>query len=186
MPLTHERSEASVAVAEETPIGPEAFRDALRCFASGVTIVTIRSPVEPVAEVHGLTVSAFASLSPSPPLVAVMIDHRHRAHKLLDQEGAHFAVNMLGEDQQSLSDRFAWVSDEDRFAVGDWSRATTGAPVLLDALAWLDCAVHARCPAGTHTIYIGRVLDSHVSDPVRAPLVFWDRAYRKIADLGDA
>ena len=65
------------------PITSEAFRDALRHFPAGVTIVTIRSG----AEVHGLTVSAFASVSPEPPLILVCIDHRHHAHDLLTQEG---------------------------------------------------------------------------------------------------
>ena len=132
------------------PIASESFRDALRHFPSGVTIVTIKAG----DEVHGLTVSAFASVSPEPPLVTVIIDRRHHGHSLLDQEGAVFAVNVLAHDQVELSNRFAWLKDQDRFAEGKWERAVTGAPVLADALAWLDCTLHSRCQAGTHTINV--------------------------------
>jgi len=158
------------------PITPEAFRDALRHFPAGVTIVTIKSG----EEVHGLTVSAFASVSPEPPLILICIDHRHHAHNLLEQEGATFAVNILAANQSGLSDRFAYVNSEDRFAVGDWRTAVTGAPVLADALAWLDCTVYCHERAGTHTIYVGHVQASGVPSPDQPPLVWWNRAYHPL------
>ena len=158
------------------PITSEAFRDALRHFPAGVTIVTIKSG----AEVHGLTVSAFASVSPEPPLIMICIDHRHHAHDLLKDEGAAFAVNILREDQQELSNRFAYVKDEDRFATGNWTVAVTGAPVLEDALAWLDCTVLSHQRAGTHTIYVGEVQASSVPHADERPLVYWNRAYHAL------
>ncbi len=153
------------------------FRDALRHFASGVTIVTVKAG----DEVHGLTVSAFASISPEPPLIAVVIDHRHRAYPVLERPGAVFAVSVLCQDQRELSERFAWVKDEDRFELGAWETAATGAPVLADAAAWLDCTLVSRSPAGTHTIYVGEVQASRVPRPGAAPLVYWNRAYRRLA-----
>lgn len=158
-------------------IASEAFRDALRHFPAGVTIVTIRSG----QEVHGLTVSAFASVSPEPPLIMVCIDQRHHAHDLLQQEGATFAVNILRAGQQELSNRFAYVQDEDRFAVGRWTTALTGAPVLEDALAWLDCTVFSHQQAGTHTIYVGEVQASAVPRADELPLVYWNRTYRTLS-----
>jgi flavin reductase (DIM6/NTAB) family NADH-FMN oxidoreductase RutF len=125
-------------------------------------------------------VSAFVSVSPDPPLVAVMVDHRHLAHQLLERPDAVFAVNILGEDQRELSDRFAKTRDEDRFAAGRWARATTGAPVLEDALAWLDCSIFSRHCAGTHSLYIGRVEASSVPRADQRPLVYWNRAYRRL------
>lgn len=157
-------------------ITSEAFRDALRHFPAGVTIVTLKAG----EEIHGLTVSAFASVSPEPPLVAVIIDRRHHAHGLLQQEGTVFAVNILAQDQVELSNRFAWLKDEDRFAEGKWERAATGAPVLADALAWLDCTIHSRSPAGTHTIYVGEVQASALPRPEEPPLVYWNRGYRHL------
>ncbi len=158
------------------PISSETYRDALRHFPSGVTVVTIK-----VGEVvHGLTVSAFASVSPDPPLIAVIIDHRHKAHELLEIEGACFAVNILRHDQFEISNRFAWVKDEERFQEGVWSAAATGAPVLPEALAWLDCTVTGRLPVGTHTIYTGLVQASHSAEDGN-PLIYWNRGYRHLA-----
>ena len=158
------------------PVPSEQFRDALRLFPAGVTIVTLRAG----EEVHGLTVSAFASVSPDPPLVAVIIDHRHKAHALLERQGAAFAVNILRQEQIGLSNRFAWVKDEDRFQEGAWQTAVTGAPVLIEALAWLDCSLHRRFPAGTHTIYVGEVQASSVPSPEGLPLIYWNRGYRHL------
>ncbi len=158
------------------PVSSEQFRQALAHFPAGVTIVTVRSG----DRTHGLTVSAFNSVSTDPPLVAVIIDQRHRAAEMFNAKDASFAVNILSEDQSELSNRFAWVKDEDRFAMGNWSTAETGAPILVDALAWLDCRIHARYPAGSHTIYVGEIQASNVPQEEAPPLVYWNRGYRKL------
>jgi flavin reductase (DIM6/NTAB) family NADH-FMN oxidoreductase RutF len=166
-----------VTMLEETRvISSEEFRKALRHFPAGVTIVTVRSG----DRTHGLTVSAFSSVSAEPALLSITIENRHKGYAMLEEPEAVFAVNILGEGQSELSNRFAWVKDEDRFALGNWSTAETGAPVLMDALAWLDCRIHARYPAGTHTIYVGEVVASHVPEEEAAPLVYWNRGYRKL------
>ena len=166
-----------VTMLEETRvISSEEFRKALRHFPAGVTIVTVRSG----DRTHGLTVSAFSSVSAEPALISITIENRHKGYAMLEEPEAVFAVNILGEGQSELSNRFAWVKDEDRFSAGNWSSAETGAPVLTDALAWLDCRIHARYPAGTHTIYVGEVVASHVPEEEAAPLVYWNRGYRKL------
>jgi flavin reductase (DIM6/NTAB) family NADH-FMN oxidoreductase RutF len=157
-------------------ISSEEFRLALRHFPAGVTIVTIRAG----EEIHGLTVSAFASVSADPPLIMVIIENRHHAYNLLQATDAVFAVNILGEEQSELSNRFAWVKDENRFALGNWTTAATGVPILADALAWLDCRIHARYPAGSHTIYVGEVHASSVPKQEAPPLIYWNRGYRKL------
>ncbi len=159
------------------PINQDDFRNAMRHFPAGVTIVTAKAG----NDVHGMTASAFVSISPTPPLISVVIDHRGRGHAILEQSNAVFAVNILREDQEELSNRFAWVK-EDRFAAGNWTTAVTGAPVLQDALAWLDCTIYSRHTAGTHTIYIGEVQACHVAEPEQKPLVYWNRSYRSIAE----
>jgi flavin reductase (DIM6/NTAB) family NADH-FMN oxidoreductase RutF len=157
-------------------ISSQEFRNALRHFPAGVTVVTIRAK----DEVHGLTVSAFASVSAEPPLIVTVIDHQHKAYSMLQDEQAVFAVNILHEDQAAMSERFAWLKDGDRFAAGRWSTAVTGAPILLDALAWLDCRVHSRYPAGTHHLYVGEVVASGVPKPEEPPLIYWNRVYRHL------
>ena len=161
---------------------PDSFRNALRHFPVGVTVVTIKAG----GKTHGLTVSAFAPISPEPPLIMVAIDQRHSAFELLQEEDAVFAVNILANDQTALSERFAWTKDQDRFAVGDWTTAKTGAPVLRDAIAWLDCTINAVYPAGTHTIYVGEVQELSVPREEEEPLVFWNRNYRKMGGVKDA
>lgn len=160
-------------------IDNQAFREALRLFPAGVTLVTMRSG----ETIHGLTVSAFASVSPQPPLVAVIIDHSHRAHALLETTGVRFAVNVLARDGQALANRFGWTEESKRFEVGDWDFDGAGAPVLRDALAWLDCTVHSRLPAGTHTIYVGEVQAVGTPRPEASPLLYWNRDYRGLAGV---
>ncbi|GAB4153392.1 MAG: flavin reductase family protein [Candidatus Promineifilaceae bacterium] len=153
------------------------FRDALRHFPSGVTLVTIKCG----DVIHGLTVSAFASISPTPPLIMVAIDHKHTAFPLLQTPGAVFAVNILHEEQADLSNRFAWMPDDVRFDAGDWTTSVTGAPILTSAIAWLDCTIYASYAAGTHNIYVGQVMSSGVPRPDAPPLVYWNREYRRLA-----
>ncbi len=153
----------------------EDFRAVLRHFPAGVTIVTMDTGEEK----HGLTVSAFASISPTPPLIMVAIDHKHRSEQLI-RDAESFGVNILAADQQELSNRFAFF-DGDRFAEGDWTTAETGAPILADALAWLDCKVVQAYWAGTHTIFVGEVQASSVPRPGEPPLVYWNRAYRDLS-----
>ena len=161
------------------PRASVSYRDVMRHFPSGVTVVTIKSPGSDV--VHGLTVSSFASVSPEPPLILVSIDHRATAYTLLEVAGVSFAINILAHDQMELSNRFAWLKDEDRFGQGEWTTAATGAPILADCLAWLDCTVYSRFSAGTHTIYIGEVQASGVPRPDVKPLLYWNRGYRQLA-----
>lgn len=158
----------------------EEFRAALSRFPSGVTIVSIKAGAAMKGEIYGMTVSAFASISPEPPLIMVSVDNGKHSEILLKTEGASFAVNILSEKQSELSNRFAWVNDEDRFTEGDWVTAKTGAPVLNNALAWLDCSIYDYHVAGTHTIYIGEVQAAKTIDSKQAPLIYWDRDYREL------
>lgn len=158
------------------PIDAQAFRDTLCHFPAGVTIVTTKAG----ERLHGLTVNAFVSVSASPPLIAVVIDNRSRGHDILESYDAVFAVNILRDEHEALSRRFAF-SKEDRFAMGQWGSAVTGAPVLEDALAWLDCTVYSRQTAGNSTIYVGEVQATKVADADEKPLVYWNRCYGALA-----
>jgi flavin reductase (DIM6/NTAB) family NADH-FMN oxidoreductase RutF len=162
------------------PVSSDDYRDVLRHFPSGVTIVTIKSG----ERVHGLTVSAFASVSPNPPTILVTIDKRHSAHEMLQTADAVFAVNILAADQAELSNRFAWTKDEDRFVEGEWGTAVTGAPILQNSLAWMDCHIAARHDSGTHVIYVGVVQATGVPRPDEEPLVYWNRDYRNLDPKG--
>ncbi len=157
-------------------VDPHLFREALRHFAAGVTLVTSARGDER----HGLTATAFTSVSAEPPLVAVAIHRETTITPLLEGPKACFAVSILSREHVALADRFAFEKKADRFLEGRWEKVHTGAPVLADALAWLDCTVVGRHPAGTHTVYLGQVEASQTPRPDAAPLVYWNRDYREL------
>ncbi len=160
------------------PIPSEQFKYVLRQWASGVSIVTMQAEERR----HGLTVSGFLSISPEPPLVLISIGQELNSHALLQVSGA-YAVHFLREDQHELSDRFAGrLGDVDRFEGLTMHTAATGAPILDDCVAWLDCRVVATQAAGDHTLYIGEVVAAGVNSADK-PLVYWNADYRRIADL---
>ena len=98
------------------PVSKDDFRIALSRFVSGVSVVTVLDKDNQPA---GITVSAFSSVSLEPPLVLACIDKRASVHDCL-AEGSHFAVNILAQDQEHLSRRFA-SKDQDRFdGAGHW------------------------------------------------------------------
>jgi flavin reductase (DIM6/NTAB) family NADH-FMN oxidoreductase RutF len=147
----------------------------MRQWACGVTIVTMQAEEQR----HGLTVSGFLSISPQPPLVLISVGQELTSDSLLQASGA-FAVNFLRDDQRELSDRFAGrLGEVDRFAGLTTHTAATGAPILDDCLAWLDCRVVSTQVAGDHTLYIGEVVSAGLIGPGR-PLLYWNADYRQI------
>ena len=132
---------------------PDTFRAVLGRFASGVTVVTT---TDAERQDHGMTVSAFCSLSLAPPLVLVCIDRAASMHGLLQPDVA-FAVNILSAGQEAISRRFSTGDPPNRFDGLGYARGQTGVPLLDDVLAWLECRVAGRHEEGDHTVVIGRV-----------------------------
>jgi len=158
-------------------IDATAFRKALGQFASGVTVITTSHEGTP----FGMTASAFTSVSLDPPLVLFCADKRARSGTMVGPAGV-FAVNILGENQRDFSDLFAGKgTDEERSEklaqIG--KVAETGAPILPDVVAWLDCRVDRTIDAGDHFIYIGLVLASGTMGDTR-PLLYWHGNYRRL------
>ena len=157
------------------PIDKDAFKNALGQFAAGVTVITVQAGDKR----HGLTATSLSSVCAEPPLISVVIDHRGYAQELFQQSDAVFAVNILKADQEDYANRFAF-SKEDRFATGNWTTAATGAPILEDALVWMDCTIFSRVTAGNNTIYIGEIQASSVLETDEKPLLYWNRDYRSL------
>ena len=159
------------------PISVDEFKRTMRQWASGVTIATMQAD----GFAHGLTVSGFVGLSLEPPLVLISIGQELYSHDLLGKSQA-FAVNFLRADQQALSDKFAgrW-GDVDRFSGVLSHTAATGAPVLDDCAAWLDCRVVSTYQAGNHAIYIGDVVASGVNGE-STPLLYLNGDYLTISN----
>lgn len=156
------------------PVDAEAFRAALGRWASGVAIVTSRAG----DHVHGMTVSAFSSVSLVPPLVLVCADKSSNTLGVIDAGGC-FAVNVLAAGQEALSNRFASKKDEHRRFEGlETRRGETGAPLLPGALVGLDCRVVAAHDAGDHVIYVGEVVVAEVGEG--EPLLHYAGRYREM------
>jgi flavin reductase (DIM6/NTAB) family NADH-FMN oxidoreductase RutF len=158
------------------PVDPDLYKQVMRHFPSGITVVTLRAG----DETHGLTVSAFCSVSLDPPLVLVCIGTDLYSHELIER-GKCFAVNFLSENDADLSDRFAGRIPEltDRFAGLKTAVAVTGAPILECCVAYLDCTVYAAHDGGDHTIYVGLVEDAGVLGDT-PPLVYYQGTYRHL------
>jgi flavin reductase (DIM6/NTAB) family NADH-FMN oxidoreductase RutF len=155
------------------PIDGDLFRAVLSRFASGVTIVTTR---DAEGRDHGMTVSAFSSLSLDPPLVLVAIGHDATMAPVM-ATATSFGVNILSEAQEELSRRFADKLD-DRFAGIGITRGVLGDALLDDALGTLDCRVVARHPAGDHDIVVGEVEGAAAHNG--RPLLYYRGGYAEL------
>jgi flavin reductase (DIM6/NTAB) family NADH-FMN oxidoreductase RutF len=155
------------------PVEKVEFRRALGHFAAGVTVVTARFDD---GQIDGITVTAFTSLSLDPPLVLVCIDHRARIHAKL-KTGGNFAVNMLRDDQELVSRRFA-SHDEDRFHEIGYKPGLSGAPLITDAIATVECRIVDLLPGGDHTIVVGEVEATSVQEG--KPLLYFRGGYAQL------
>ncbi|MFI8322222.1 flavin reductase family protein [Streptomyces sp. NPDC085529] len=150
------------------------FRTALARFPSGVTLVTARGER---AGAHGLTVSAFCSVSLDPPLVLACVARSSRTLAALHEAG-RFGVSLLGAHHHDVAARFA-SKDTDKFT-GEWAMLTpNGSPVLPDALFAMECTVHQVFPAGDHEVVVGAVETVSLGEGV--PLVYHDRTLGLLA-----
>lgn len=152
-------------------VGPNEYKDALRRFASGVSIVT----VEFEGEVHGMTATSFASVSLDPPLILICLEKASRTLSLV-REARRFAVNVLAEVQEDLARKFA-QHGEKPFGEVDYQTGVTHAPLLHGAIAWIECDERELINGGDHDIVVGEVIACR-SHPGK-PLVYFNRGYRR-------
>ena len=150
------------------------FRDALGCFATGVTIITaMDADGQPI----GLTANSFTSVSLDPPLLLVCVANNAGSAAVL-RDAERFAVNVLQIGQQPTSNRFAGKG-EDRFANTPWEVGEFGTPVLTGSLSSFECARDAVHDGGDHFILVGRVLKA-MFEPRRDPLLYFRGKYRRL------
>ena len=159
-------------------VDPDAFKNALASWATGVTVVTTKLD----GQVYGLTATSFSTLSIDPLLVLVCIQNGNHLERMLP-ESKRFAVSVLAEDQADISTFFA-ISGRDPVERWDEDFETdamdTGCPVVRGAIAQLDCELHSLVPGGDHVIALGRVV-SAASDAEKQPLLYFRRRYRGLA-----
>ena len=152
-----------------------AFRDALGTFPTGVTIVTCQSEQGPL----GITANSFSSVSLDPPLVLWSPARASRRFAAFEA-AEHFAIHILGEDQQHFCDTFA--SEGGNFSGFDWRESDHGVPLIDGCLTRFECERHAIHDGGDHAIIVGRVTSATVSEG--RSLVFSGGSFGRFEELG--
>lgn len=160
----------------EARFDPRAFRAALACFATGVAVVTARAPD---GSRIGMTITSFNSVSLDPPLVLFSVGRGN--FSLAGLESAeHYSVNVLAQDQEDVSARFA-KAGSDKWS-GVHVREHPALPFTLEeSLATFQCVPFARYDGGDHVIFVGRVLE-YACRGSGHPLIFFGGKYAALAD----
>jgi flavin reductase (DIM6/NTAB) family NADH-FMN oxidoreductase RutF len=150
-------------------VDPRGFRQALGQFATGVAVITAQGNDGPAL---GMTMS-----SVDPPLILFSIDRKAFSLKAMT-EARGYAVNILGRDQEHLSNKFARALD-DKWAAVEHTLGHMEAPLISGALAHFECAPFAQYDGGDHVIFVGRVVkySAHLASE---PLIFFRGAYRSL------
>jgi flavin reductase (DIM6/NTAB) family NADH-FMN oxidoreductase RutF len=154
-------------------VDEESYRRTLSRFASGVTVITT---LDAAGDVHGMTATAFSSLSLRPPLVLIAVSRGSRCHRQLIA-GKQFGVSILEADQVALSKHFGGKPSSD---VAPRYAKLGGAHVLESAIAALACRIEeAPLAGGDHSIFIGLVTDIMVRGG--EPLIHYGGTYRTLS-----
>lgn len=147
------------------------FRAAMRELASGVSIIAAGAE----GDRAGITVTSVTSLTVNPPTALVCISLQASIHPVLKRYW-HFSANFLTADQELLARRFSGqtgVKGAARFDEGDWITLATGAPVLADSIASIDCKIEEFIDRHSHSVVLGRVLGVRVGRRGAGALVHW-------------
>ena len=149
------------------------IRNVMGHFATGVTVITTK---DRTGKPFGLTVNSFTSLSLNPPLVVVCVDKTVDCYSCFDETKV-FAVNVLSEDQEELSRRFATKGIE-KFAGIQWRMGEHGSPLLDGVIGTIECKVTRSYEGGDHTIFLGEILSATAKGD--RPLIFFKGKYHRL------
>ena len=158
-------------------LDPLEFRAIIGNFATGVTVITAAAG----DELQGMTANAFTSLSLDPLMVLICVDRASHTHRILEG-GRAFTVNILADHQEDVSRLFAKKAAPEHGTLRgqDFRIGETGAPVLKDCLAYLECRIADEFSGGDHTIFLGEVVDAAVVGE-GGPLLFFRAKYHQLA-----
>jgi len=130
-----------------------AFKRVMRRHPTGVTVVTSLREGQP----RGITLSAFTSVSADPPTVLICVNREARSYLYISTSRI-FCVNLLAAGQQELAERFSGRIPDNQFESVAYRTDVTGAPVIEGSIGHFDCEVTHEHHAGSHSIFVGRVL----------------------------
>jgi 3-hydroxy-9,10-secoandrosta-1,3,5(10)-triene-9,17-dione monooxygenase reductase component len=167
------------------PVGidPQTYRDVMGRFVTGVTVVTtLENPNAGDSQPWGTTVNSFTAVSLDPPLILVAIGRERSIHPIIERTH-RFAVNILGEGTEAISDCFSGAPSalpRSAFCDAEYALGECGLPILESAIAYVGCEVETIIPAGDHTVYIARVVEAGTRDDPGWPLLYFRRRYLSI------
>ena len=150
------------------------LRNALGRFATGVCLITLETSD---GDALALTANSFSSVSLDPPLVLWNLQNNSDVFEHYAR-GQYFAINILADNQQSLSDSYA-RKGEHSLDPDHFRRGVKGSPVINGALVSFECELEATHEGGDHLIIVGRVLEMTAADG-GDPLLFFGGAYRAL------
>ena len=153
-------------------VNPDSFKDAAKRFASGVTVVTVSTGDVP----HGMTASAFSSVSLDPPTVSVCLEKTSQTRAMVSEAGT-FVVNVLSSKQSHIARAFA-LPGMKSFTEHVHREGIDGAPVLDGVIAWFECKVSTILDGGDHDVFLGDVIACGAGPG--DPLLYYDRDYRSL------
>jgi len=159
-------------------VDPLKFRHVMGHFPTGVSVITTAFE----GERHGMTANSITSVSLEPMMILACLVRGSRTALAIEQAG-RFAVNILAEDQEELSRRFARPG-EDHFDGLDVQGGPGGIPLIPGCIAYLVCGLHDVVEAGDHDIVLGTVEDADVAQNGASPLVFFQGGYRTLPGMG--
>lgn len=154
-------------------LDPDAFRALMGRFATGVTVVTA---VDADGSPRGMTVSAFASVSLDPPLIVVCIDKTASMYDTLFN-GESFAVNILASTQEEIARRFAATGGQQFEGIG-FTPGESGAPLLTDVLAYVECRRVSSAATGDHAVIVAETLNASLRDA--RPLLYYRGGFAQL------
>lgn len=161
-------------------VDPASFRAAMARFPGAVTIITTRAGD---GGWRGITATAVCSVTADPPSLLVCVNRATGTCAGIAESG-RFNVNLLPDPSHDLAMRFAGaggVTGADKFAQGDWREDARGLPVLADARIAFCCNVAESLQAGTHQVFIGRILD--ILQGPGAALVYEQSRFHRLAPI---
>ncbi|MBV8029906.1 MAG: flavin reductase [Betaproteobacteria bacterium] len=164
--------------AGNAPVDVEQFKTGMRSLAGAVNIITTAH----ASHRYGMTATAVCSATADPPTVLVCINRLAATHDAV-KKGRVFCVNVLRAEDWELSTSFSGAqSGEGRFRTRNWTKLSTGSPVLVDSLVSFDCRVVKTITHGTHTVFLGEV-DQVLIGKKGKPLLYSEGQYAKLASL---
>jgi flavin reductase (DIM6/NTAB) family NADH-FMN oxidoreductase RutF len=172
----------STVPAPDEPVGvdPRDYRRAMGRFATGITVVTTCAD----GVDHAMTVSSLASVSLDPVLLLFCCERIARFHEAVTAAGT-WAVSVLGADQEPVARWFATRGRplEGQFAGVKHHRGdATGALLLSEAIATIECRTVGCYDGGDHTIVVGEALRVATPRPRVAPLLYYDSDYHALGE----